>query len=563
MIALDTPQPRPLQTARRLAKHGIPVFPCRADTKAPYTARGFHEATTDAATISAWWKRWPMALVGMPTGKASGRVVLDCDNKSGEHEGQRSLERLEAEHGELPDTPQAITRTQGSHYYFAAPDAADVPCSAGKLGEGVDVRGDGGYVIVPGSTGYEWDAAHHPADVPLAPIPDWLLRKMLETGGTGRPRVRQGATDTAEKIPAGRRNSTMTSHAGRLREMGYVEEEIAGMLEVLNQSRCDPPMDSEELHSIARSVCRYERGTFAIGPDEGDAVQQAEYNRKLQSATVRAEHNPALRQEAKVLVATANYVAAEVAAGRHEDGYVHVPYGHIAEKTGVSARSVSRYIADAAAAQLCERDARRTMVKVVDPDTGEVGHRSVTRVHVRIEGALLDQLERLADYKPERGKRLPRHYARCPEHPNAGTVKRWTLHCAECDKLLDQDEEYIKPSDSTGQIVQLAEEAPALTGHGVTPRYVKSSVTTCPVSPEPDMEAWDSLYQRAEASTPRVARPESVREQLEHIHAELTNAEARGDTEAVERLLPRWYSLLAQYQVEQDTGAVAATIGNH
>ncbi len=48
------------------------------------------------------------------------------------------------------------------------------------------------------------------------------------------------------------------------------------------------------------------------------------------------------------------------------------------------------------------------------------------------------------------------------------------------------------------------------------------------------------------------ARPESIREQLEHVHAELTNAEARGDTEAVERLSPRWHSLLAQYQVEEE-----------
>ncbi len=51
------------------------------------------------------------------------------------------------------------------------------------------------------------------------------------------------------------------------------------------------------------------------------------------------------------------------------------------------------------------------------------------------------------------------------------------------------------------------------------------------------------------------ARLESIREQLEHVHAELTNAEARGDTEAVERLTPRWYSLLAQYQVEEEGAA--------
>src|SRR3984957_3924318 len=65
--------------AQRLAgNHRLPVFPCRPD-KGPYTPKGFHDATTDAAAICRWWKRWPWAFIGVPTGHASGVLVIDVD----------------------------------------------------------------------------------------------------------------------------------------------------------------------------------------------------------------------------------------------------------------------------------------------------------------------------------------------------------------------------------------------------------------------------------------------------------------------------------------------------
>lgn len=62
------------------AAKGVPVFPCDPAKKKPLTKHGFKEASTDPATIAEWWERWPNAMIGMPTGKASGVWVLDVDN---------------------------------------------------------------------------------------------------------------------------------------------------------------------------------------------------------------------------------------------------------------------------------------------------------------------------------------------------------------------------------------------------------------------------------------------------------------------------------------------------
>src|SRR5699024_3406300 len=61
------------------AEAGVPVFPCAPDGKQPITRRGFHDASTDPGRVRAWWGRFPAANIGMPTGAASGVVVVDVD----------------------------------------------------------------------------------------------------------------------------------------------------------------------------------------------------------------------------------------------------------------------------------------------------------------------------------------------------------------------------------------------------------------------------------------------------------------------------------------------------
>lgn len=137
----------PFAAALGYAARGWPVFPCRRD-KRPLVRNGFRDATAELAQIEDWWRRWPQALVGGPTGKRSGLVVLDIDVKHPRAWGFDTLAELGL--ALLPDTPMAHTASGGLHVYFGCTER-EIGNSVGKhgLGPGLDVRGEGGYVIMP------------------------------------------------------------------------------------------------------------------------------------------------------------------------------------------------------------------------------------------------------------------------------------------------------------------------------------------------------------------------------------------------------------------------------
>jgi putative DNA primase/helicase len=134
---------------------------------------GLHAATRDEPVIRRWWASWPSANVAIRTGAASGLVVIDIDP---DHGGERSLAALLHERGPLPASRTIRTGSEGRHLYFTHPGEL-IPNDAGRrLGPGLDVRGDGGYVIAPPSShtsGGRYAVASHGGEI--APLPDWLL----------------------------------------------------------------------------------------------------------------------------------------------------------------------------------------------------------------------------------------------------------------------------------------------------------------------------------------------------------------------------------------------------
>lgn len=165
--AADADQKLPvLSAALAYAAAGLSVFPCRFAPgqdghKAPLTARGYKDATTDPAQIAAWWVRHPRALIGMPTGGRNGFAVLDLDRKNGKDgfaavPGWQRLSQL-----------RARTGGGGAHVFFRA----DRPIRSTSGRDGVDVRGEGGYVIVPPSTGYAWESGERIEPSCLPPFP--------------------------------------------------------------------------------------------------------------------------------------------------------------------------------------------------------------------------------------------------------------------------------------------------------------------------------------------------------------------------------------------------------
>jgi putative DNA primase/helicase len=201
----------------------------------PYLSR---KATKEE--LDAW--RW--SGVGIVTGPLSGVLVLDVDGPEGESELQK--------HGH-PVTPMVRTASGGLHLYFKHPDQH--VRTGIRVAPGLDVKASGGYVVAPPSVGmngrpYEWMIS--PEDEVLADPPEWLMR-LLEREHTKGP-----AAPVGERIPPGERNGVLTSLAGTMRRRGMGEAEILAALQVANEQRCQPPLETAEVETIAASVARYE-----------------------------------------------------------------------------------------------------------------------------------------------------------------------------------------------------------------------------------------------------------------------------------------------------------------
>lgn len=227
---------------------------CPHPGKHPVTQNGLKDATLDTAVIRRWLSR--MACnIGVLTGAESGILVVDVDAEAG---GYESLSVLEGRYGGLPSNCRSLTGGGGLHFFFKSPGSG-VRNSAGKLGRGLDVRGEGGYIIVPPSVHvsgqhYEWAPGGYPGEVGLAEAPAWLMALLANPGGYQR------STRPAPSAPIsdGQRNATLASLAGSMRRRGMSLEAISAALIADNAARCRPPLADDEVRRIAESVGRYE-----------------------------------------------------------------------------------------------------------------------------------------------------------------------------------------------------------------------------------------------------------------------------------------------------------------
>lgn len=152
------------------AQWGLAVFPCLA-TKAPACPHGFLDATTDPDALCDLWRLHPGELIGVPTGARNGFDALDIDPCHGGDDWFRQ------HRDRLPPTRVHRTRSGGFHYLFRHHEG--VRNSASRVAPGVDVRGDGGYIVWWPSA---WCPGAAPPVVDCAPNaawPAWLLPQVL------------------------------------------------------------------------------------------------------------------------------------------------------------------------------------------------------------------------------------------------------------------------------------------------------------------------------------------------------------------------------------------------
>lgn len=252
-----------LVQALRYAERGWAVFPLKPMGKEPLTLHGFKDASKDKVQIAAWWEKHPNANIGLATGAVSGIFVLDVDDEDGE----QALKSLENRHDPLPPTGEVITG-RGRHLYFKMPDHVAVISSAGKLGKGLDVRGDGGYIVAPPSiheSGRPYTKSVDSAEA-LSFAPSWLLELIRGLSQEKRTSSASGWRKILNGIEEGQRNDSLSRLTGLLLGSGLHPHIVAELCLCWNEARCKPPLSFDEairtINSIATSELQKKGGRY-------------------------------------------------------------------------------------------------------------------------------------------------------------------------------------------------------------------------------------------------------------------------------------------------------------
>lgn len=251
-------------TAREAAldylARGWSVIPVQARGKRPLIPwQIYQQRAATADDVREWFARWPNAGVGVVTGAVSGLVVLDVDPR---HGGDDSLAALEHAHGPLPETVEAVSGGGGRHLYFAHPHGHVHNRAA--LAAGIDLRGDGGFVVAPPSAHpsgrpYHWRGGHAAGRRALALLPRWLLEVLAPGGGRRGHSLAYWRRLVGEGVAEGSRNNTVASLAGHLLWHGVHPDVVAELLLCWNRERCRPPLADEEVVRTVISIVRLHR----------------------------------------------------------------------------------------------------------------------------------------------------------------------------------------------------------------------------------------------------------------------------------------------------------------
>jgi len=243
---------------------GWPLFPCRSspsgqlnkdgtpkrDEKAPLTLHGFKDATLDRSTIEAWAKANPNCAWGTPT--SAERAAVDVDPR---HGGYETLKALTDAHGPMPETIITETGGGGLHIWMSFPEGTGSKPNA--FGEGIDLKAEGGYVIVPPSRiaipehahAYRFKAGAKPWEMAIAQAPAWMANMLIANAKPTKPTAIAPSAWTVEAEAdlrthqgshEGQRRVTLCRLVGTALGNGLKAEELWELARAW-ASRCQPP----------------------------------------------------------------------------------------------------------------------------------------------------------------------------------------------------------------------------------------------------------------------------------------------------------------------------------
>ena len=238
--------------------------------KHPRTQHGLKDASTDPKVIEAWWTKWPDANIGLLTGKINDLVIVDVDvspKKDGSRKkGEESLKALEAQYGALPETLISITGSGGHHLAFKYPSGIEKLGNRTAFREDLDIRADGGYIVVAPSTHISGGTYTWQNDLELAELPDWLLGIILDKSKPQQQSLLPKENRKKEPlagVPEGCRNDAVFKLACSLRERGLSFNEARERVFTM-ASHCRPPLpESEAIKTVEGVYRRYPAGSLS------------------------------------------------------------------------------------------------------------------------------------------------------------------------------------------------------------------------------------------------------------------------------------------------------------
>lgn len=268
------------EAAHDYVERGLAIIPLGVGKKEPVTKSGLNDWTDNPGQIDVWWgqgehagKRGnPRYNIGMACGQVSGGIIaIDLDCHSDEANGLDYLRDWEVEHGKLPETWTQITGSGGKQLFYRA--GQDIRNSAnGDIG--VDVRGNGGYVVLPPSLHpcgdcYEWSIS--PDDMDVADADDKVydfirsVQKQKRADGWNAEKTGIPSEITAD------RNNTLFSLGRSFLSRGSTHEEVATLIRSLNATICKPPLSAAEVEKLIGSINSKEPGNAERDARNGGA----------------------------------------------------------------------------------------------------------------------------------------------------------------------------------------------------------------------------------------------------------------------------------------------------
>lgn len=227
-----------------------PVFPLRCNRKDPAVSTGYKAASLSPEQILEWWTENSSYNVGIPTGGNARLLIIDTDEKNNVS-GEESLATLEREYSPLPETLSVSTANGGMHRYFLLPAGVTVR-NRTAVRPGIDVRGEGGYVVAPPSVingkSYSWVDE----TLPIAEAPGWLLTVIAapsQSAGKVKP-------EDVRTFTQGSRNDQLFRFVMTQLRLGTPRDQMAEVAGSANSSMCVPPLEPQEVEQIVDNAFR-------------------------------------------------------------------------------------------------------------------------------------------------------------------------------------------------------------------------------------------------------------------------------------------------------------------